>query len=257
MKLGVFAALLTLGAATQACGKPSAHAAPTTSAGASVSRPRIMIVGDSISAGPGCYKKYLVQELTSHRYTSFELVGEYQDDCGGGVRHSAVSCATAQQFSAPSFTTPSCAPGQTFPGLSTLVAKHRPDVLMLQLGVNDVWSGTPTGEILASYTKLVAQARTHNPRITVAIARIQQIRPDCSADDAVTRRAELLVDAVPAWAKAQNRAESAVLVADLWTGSDFSKAETTDCVHPNDAGARRMAKSWYEALRGILKPEPS
>jgi hypothetical protein len=254
MRLTVFVTLTALALAAPACGKPGARGA-VTNADTSAGKPRIMIVGDSISAGPGCYKKYLVQELASHRYTSFELVGEYDDDCGGGVRHSAVSCSTALQFTQPSFSVPSCAPGRTFPGLSGLVAKHRPDLIMLQLGVNDVWSATPTDEILASYTKLVAQARAQNPRVLLVVARIQKIRPDCSADDTVTRRAEALVAAVPTWARAQSRAESPVLVADLWTGSDFSKAETTDCVHPNDAGARRMAKSWYEALRGVLKPD--
>src|SRR5215204_865634 len=42
-----------------------------------VTLPRIMIVGDSISAGPGCYKKYLVQNLTANGITNYEFVGEY------------------------------------------------------------------------------------------------------------------------------------------------------------------------------------
>ncbi len=50
-----------------------------------VTKPRIMIVGDSISAGPGCYQKYLLQNLNDNGYSNFEFVGEYDDDCGGGV----------------------------------------------------------------------------------------------------------------------------------------------------------------------------
>ena len=34
-----------------------------------------MIVGDSISAGPGCYKKYLLQQLQAAGITNFEFVG--------------------------------------------------------------------------------------------------------------------------------------------------------------------------------------
>jgi hypothetical protein len=59
---------------------------------------------------------------------------------------------------------------------------------------------------------------------------------------------------VPAWAAQQSTADSPVFVADLWTNSDWTKAETIDCVHPNDVGAEKMGMNWYNALKGILKP---
>lgn len=218
---------------------------------AGVTKPRIMIVGDSISAGPGCYKKYLLQNLTSNGYSSFEFVGEYTDDCGGGVKHSAVSCSTADQYTMESFTLPNCFAGKTFPGLATLVATHKPDLLMMQLGVNDVWNSRPTDAILASYAKLIEQARAQNPNVVIVVAQIQKIRPDCT-NEAVTTAAQALVEALPAWAAAQKTATSPVFVADLWTNSDWAKAETNDCVHPNDVGAQRMGLNWYNALSGIL-----
>ena len=219
-----------------------------------VSKTRIMIVGDSISAGPGCYKKHLLQKLTENGYERLEFVGQYTDDCGGGVRHSAVSCSTTAQYTQAMFTMPNCAQGTSFPGLSTLMPAHNPDLVMLQLGVNDVWGNTPSATTLENYGKLVEQARAHNPSVVLVVAQIQKIRPDCGDDDSVQKRAEELVRAVPAWAQAQSTPQSPVFVADLWTSSDWSKAETTDCVHPNDAGARRMGDSWYNALKGILTP---
>jgi hypothetical protein len=212
-----------------------------------------MIVGDSISAGPGCYKKYLLQALTEHHFSNFEFVGEYADDCGSPVRHSAVSCSTAVHYTEPTFTMSNCFQGQSFPGLSTLMATHHPDLVLLQLGVNDVWGGSrSTAAIIDSYTQLVQQARAVNPHVVLVVAQIQKIRPDCSADTSVTDRAQALVNAVPGWAAKQSTPESPLFVADLWTNSDWSKAETTDCVHPNDVGAERMAKNWFDALRGIL-----
>ncbi len=222
---------------------------------ASVTKPRIMIVGDSISAGPGCYKKFLLKLLTDNHYSKFEFVGEYADDCGSAVRHSAVSCSTAEQFTHASFTLPNCARGKSFAGLSTLVKAHRPDLIMLQLGVNDVWAGKSADVILASYTTLLRQARDGNARVAVVVARIQKIRPDCSSDDKLTKLAQSLVDAVPAWASAHSTTRSPVFVADLWTNSDFSRAETTDCVHPNDLGAEKMGKNWFDALKTILTPD--
>jgi hypothetical protein len=41
-----------------------------------------------------------------------------------------------------------------------------------------------------------------------------------------------------------------LLVADLWTNSDPMAAD--DCVHPNDAGARRMGLNWFNALKDVL-----
>ncbi len=222
---------------------------------ASVTKPRIMIVGDSISAGPGCYKKYLLQNLNDNGYTNFEFVGEYTDDCGGGVRHSAVSCSTAEQYTQPTFMMPNCAQDTTFPGMSTLVTTHTPDLVMLQLGVNDVWGNKATSDILGNYAKLVQQARAQNPNVAIAVAQIHKIAPACTADDPVTVRAKELVDAVPAWAQQLSTAQSPLFVADLWTKSDWSKTETTDCVHPNELGAQHMGQNWYDALKGILKPD--
>jgi GDSL-like Lipase/Acylhydrolase family len=220
-----------------------------------VTKPKLMIVGDSISAGPGCYKKYLLQNLTANHYSRFEFVGEYVDDCGSSVRHSAVSCSTSEQYTQPTFMLPNCSQGKTFPGLSTLMAAHSPDLVMLQLGVNDVWGGRSTEQILASYEALVKQSRAQNPRVVLVVAQIQKIRPDCGSDDSVQKRAESLVMAVPAWASRLSTASSPIFVADLWTGSDWSMAETTDCVHPNDAGAQRMGMSWFKALSGILEQD--
>lgn len=262
-------ALFLACAAAPACGKSSTQAssnaaavsAAESSAGRAgvfplgVTKPRIMIVGDSISAGPGCYKKYLLENLIKNHYSHFEFVGEYSDDCGGSVRHSAVSCSTAEQYAQPSFSMPNCFQGKSFPGLSSLMTTHHPDLVMLQLGVNDLWQGQRTDAILSRYTRLVQQARAANPHVVLVVAQIQKIRPDCSSDDSITASAQALVNAVPAWAKQQSSASSPVFAADLWTNSDWSKSETLDCVHPNEVGAQRMGMNWFNALKGILSAD--
>lgn len=213
--------------------------------------PRIMIVGDSISAGPGCYKKYLLQELASNGFSHFEFVGQYADDCGGGVRHSAVSCSKSGDFTQDAFSLASCFPGETFPGMAALMASHDPDLVMLQLGVNDVWSGDASiPSILSNYTKLLEQARAHNPNVVFVVAQLHRIITNDCTNAASTSNAEALGTAIPGWAVQVSTRESPVLVADLWTNSDPSDSD--DCVHPNDAGARRMALNWFHALKGIL-----
>jgi lysophospholipase L1-like esterase len=229
-------------------GSESPGASPFPS---NVTRPRIMIVGDSISAGPGCYKKYLVEDLNANGYSSFDFVGEYTDDCGGGVMHSAVSCSTAEQYTQPTFTMPNCFQGTSFAGMSALVAEHQPDLVMLQLGVNDVWNARATDAILANFATLIEQARAQNPNVVIAVAQIQKIRPTSDANpDAVLARAEQLVMALPAWAEAQSQPASRVFVADLWTNSDTT--QTNDGVHPDDTGAQRMGENWFNALKNVL-----
>ncbi|MGC4087185.1 MAG: GDSL-type esterase/lipase family protein [Polyangiaceae bacterium] len=216
-----------------------------------VTKPKIMIVGDSISAGPGCYKKYLLQNLKDSGRTSYEFVGEYTDDCGGGVRHSAVSCSTSAQFTQPTFTVPNCNT-TVWAGMATLVQKHNPDLIMLQLGVNDVWSGNaPVDPILANYKTLIQQARAQNANVVVVVAQIHKIITNNCQNAASTSNAQQLVNAIPAWVQTVNTAQSRVLVADLWTNSDAHEAD--DCVHPNDAGAKRMGLNWFNALKDILK----
>ncbi len=239
-----------------AAGAGGAAAEPTGSSpfAASVTRPKIMIVGDSISAGPGCYKKYLLADLNANGYTNFDFVGQYTDDCGGGVMHSARSCTTALDYTQPTFTLRADCNGGTFPGLATLMTTFQPDLLMLQLGVNDVWNGLATDAILTNYATLLQQARAQNPSVVVAIAQIQQIRPTGDANaDAVFARAQALIEALPAWAQAQGQPTSPVFVADLWTNSDTT--QTMDGVHPTEEGAARMGQNWFEALRTILRPD--
>jgi hypothetical protein len=229
--------------------------AATTMAGSvfppSVTKPRIMIVGDSISAGPGCYKKYLVQNLKDNGITNYEFIGEYTDDCGGGVRHSAVSCSTAAQFTLESFTMSNCSVGTVFMGMTALVKKHNPDMIMIQLGVNDIWSGnTPVNSVLANYAKLVQQARAQNPNVVVLVAQIHKIKTEKCTNAASYTNAEALAKAVPDWTKTLTTASSPVLPADLWTNSDETQSD--DCVHPNDEGAKRMGLNWYNAIKSLL-----
>lgn len=217
----------------------------------SVTRPKIMIVGDSISAGPGCYKKYLDANLQESGITNYEFVGEYTDDCGGGIRHSAVSCSNTNNYTQTSFTLPNCFQGTTFPGLRQLMTNHNPDMLMVQLGVNDIWGGnTPVQNVLGNYTTLVEQARAHNPNIVVVLAQIHKVITDNCTNEASYQNAQALVEAVPGWAEQNTTVGSPIFVADLWTNSDANDAD--DCVHPNDTGSQRMAENWYNALVDLL-----
>ena len=80
-----------------------------------------------------------------------------------------------------------------------------------------------------------------------ALAQIMPLSPteyDCSECPA---RVTALNEMIPGWASSTTSAASPVLVVDQWSGFDVA-ADTVDGVHPNRAGAQKMADRWYPAL---------
>ncbi|ONK14099.1 SGNH/GDSL hydrolase family protein [Streptomyces sp. MP131-18] len=200
---------------------------------------RIMPLGDSITGSPGCWRALLWQDLTAAGHTGIDFVGtQAPQGCGfaydgeheghGGIL--ATNMADQNQL----------------PGW---LAQTSPDVVLMHLGTNDVWSNRSTDAILAAYTTLVGQMRAENPQVTVLAAQILPMAP--SSCGACGQRVIDLNAAIPGWAAELSTARSPVVVVDQWTG--FSTAtDTGDGVHPNDAGTRKIADRWFPALSGVL-----
>jgi lysophospholipase L1-like esterase len=215
-------------------------AAPALSAAAPI---RIMPLGDSITAGPGCWRAKLWHHLQTSGYTGIDFVGGVSD--GGGCNpgyaydfdheghggYSATGIADQNQ-------------------LPPWLDAARPDVVLMHLGTNDMWGGyIPLENKLTAYTKLVGQMRANNPRMTIIVAQIIPMSAaacaTCPADVAALDRA------IPGWAAGLTTAQSPIVVADLWTGFD-AVADNVDGVHPNDTGFQKMADAWYPALTRTL-----
>jgi lysophospholipase L1-like esterase len=126
----------------------------------------------------------------------------------------------------------------------------------MHIGTNDVWNKRPAATILGAYATLIGELRNVNPNVWVIVAQIIPVAPDdmtCSgcACPECPGLTETLNAAIPAWAAMQSSPSSPVLVVDHWTG--FSVVDdTTDRVHPNDSGARKMADAWYAALAPLF-----
>ena len=213
-----------------------------------VTRPKIMLLGDSLTGGPGCWKKLLRNKLEDNGITNFEFVGTRNDDCGGGVPHEGHSCALAQDFASQSYNN-QCSGTES--GLRPLLDRNKPDLVVMTLGTNDAWGVPGTSNILQRYAVLINQMRAFNPNMVIAVARIPKMRPD--GNQAVYNQVAELVAAVPAWAENLNQSNSPIFVADLWT--NFSLDDTTDGVHPNNnLGSQKVADNWYATLEKILNP---
>jgi lysophospholipase L1-like esterase len=236
-----FRSLLLAAALVAVAGVPAlTTAGPALSAATPT---RIMPLGDSITAGPGCWRAALWQRLQTTGHTGVDFVGgvsdgggcnpgySYDHDHEGHGGYSATGIAANDQ-------------------LPPWLAAARPDVVMMHLGTNDMWGGyLPLADKLAAFTKLVGQMRAQNPDVKIIVAQIIPM----SAAACATCPADVVAlnNAIPGWAAGLTTARSPIAVADLWTGYD-AVADNTDGVHPNSAGFQKMADRWYPVLARVL-----
>ena len=234
--LAAMAAVVCLGAALTV----AAPALTTPPAAAAAAEPvRIMPLGDSITGSPGCWRAILWNRLQAAGYTNIDFVGTLPTQ-GCGVAHDGdneghggiLGTNIADQNLLPPW-----------------LAATDPDIVLMHLGTNDVWSNRSPATILAAYGKMVDQMRAQNPRTIVLVAQIIPMNPSNCADCAA--RVVALNQAIPAWAAGKSTVESPVRVVDQFTG--FNPAtDTGDGVHPNDAGIQKMSDRWYPALAAAL-----
>ncbi|SHK58927.1 GDSL-type esterase/lipase family protein [Actinacidiphila paucisporea] len=233
--------LLAVGAVVALGGARAASAAPPAAAPAAAAPVRIMPLGDSITGSPGCWRALLWNQLQNAGYTNIDFVGTlpaqgcavpYDGDNEGHGGILATNIAAQNQ-------------------LPAWLSATSPDIVLMHLGTNDVWSNISPTQILAAFTKMVGQMRAANPNIKVLVAQIIPMNPPNCAECA--QRVIAFDQQIPAWAQSLSTAQSPVTVVDQWTG--FNDAtDTGDGVHPNDAGIVKMAARWYPPLAALLTP---
>jgi lysophospholipase L1-like esterase len=212
---------------------------PAASAAAPV---RIMPLGDSITAGPGCWRALLWDRLQRNGYTNIDFVGT---QVGGG-------CAVAHDGDHEGhsgFSATGIADQNQLPGW---LSATNPNIVLMHLGTNDLWGGTiSTTQILTAYSKLVDQMRANNPTMKIIVAQIIPMEPsNCTG---CAQRVVSLNNAIPGWAAGKTTAQSPITVVDQWTGFNAA-TDTFDGVHPVDSGFQKMSDRWYPALTSALGP---
>ncbi|HEU5425747.1 MAG TPA: cellulose binding domain-containing protein [Actinocrinis sp.] len=234
-----------------ALARPARSATPAGTA-ATTAPVKIMPLGDSITAGPGCWRAILWHDLQTNGYTNIDFVGSvpdggcnygytYDGDNEGHGGYSATGIAQNNQ-------------------LPAWLSAANPDIVLMHLGTNDMWGGSiPVSSVLAAYTTLIGQMRANNPNMKILVAQIIPMNPPscptCAAE------VQSLDQAIPGWAAGLTTAQSPIIVVDQWTGFDDATDTGGDGVHPNDAGFAKMAARWYpplaQVLSGIIPPPPS
>ncbi|MEV0459342.1 cellulose binding domain-containing protein [Catellatospora methionotrophica] len=212
-------------------------AAPTGSAAAVPTR--IMALGDSITGSPGCWRATLWNRLQSTGYTDIDMVGTLPTQ-GCGVAHDGDNEGHGGYLA-----TNIANQNQLVGWLSATL----PDVVLMHLGTNDVWSNLPSSQILTAFSKLVDQMRASNPAMRILVAKIIPMNPSGCAECGA--RVVSFNNAIPSWAAGKTTAQSPITVVDQWTSFNTA-TDTYDGVHPNAAGDQKMSDRWYPPLTAAL-----
>ncbi len=198
---------------------------------------RIMAVGDSITQGGGrtfaTYRLLLAEKLKAAGVRC-EFVGSRPTEGSATpLWHEAYGGKNAEYLASI---------------LEAKLKAHPADIVMLQAGHNHFIEEKPVAGIVAAHREMVATARRLNPKAIVFIA---QVIPSGK----LPKYAYIpdLNVALAALVKELHRPEQPVYLVDLATGFDPAADTIADRVHPNEAGAEKIARCWAEALPPCLR----
>jgi acyl-CoA thioesterase-1 len=136
--------------------------------------------------------------------------------------------------------------GTTDGGLERLPPhlKHRIDILILELGINDAFRGVPVDQIQNNLQQIIDKVKAKNPNARVVIAGIQL--PGHAVDDYVSAFDQMFADLT-----AKNRA---ALVPYLLEGvAGNPSLNLPDGIHPNAAGQKVLAENVWRVLEPVAR----
>jgi acyl-CoA thioesterase-1 len=182
---------------------------------------RILVLGDSLSDGLNlkrtqAYPALLINKLRGAGLNNFEL------------------------------TNASASGGTTEGGLRRLPPhlKHKIDIFILELGINDAFLGVPIEQISENLQAIIDQVKTRNPNVRLIIAGMQL--PNYSADDYVAAFGRMYVEVATR--------NHAALVPYLLEGVGGEPAlNLPDRIHPNAAGQMILAENVWRVLEPIAR----
>jgi acyl-CoA thioesterase-1 len=136
--------------------------------------------------------------------------------------------------------------GTTDGGLQRLPPhlKHRIDILILELGINDAFRALPIEQIRKNLQEIIDKVKARNPDARVVIAGMQL--PAYTADDYVSAFGQMYADLA-----AKNRA---ALVPYLLQGvAGDPSLNGPDGIHPNAAGQKILAENVWRVLEPVAR----
>src|ERR1700756_3698240 len=136
--------------------------------------------------------------------------------------------------------------GTTEGGLERLPPhlKHRIDIFVLELGINDAFRGLPIDRIENNLQRIIDKVKERNPNVRLIIAGMQL--PGYTADDYVSDFGKMFGDLA-----AKNRAALVPYLLDGVAGNP--SLNLVDGIHPNAAGQSILAENVWRVLEPVAR----
>jgi acyl-CoA thioesterase I len=143
-------------------------------------------------------------------------------------------------------TNASASGGTTQGGLERLPPhlKHRIDIFILELGINDAFRGLPVDQIQNNLQQIIDKVKARNPNVRVVIAGMQL--PNYGADDYVSAFDKMFADLATK--------NNAALIPYLLQGvAGDPSLNLSDGIHPNAAGQKILAENVWRVVEPIAR----
>jgi lysophospholipase L1-like esterase len=121
---------------------------------------------------------------------------------------------------------------------------HQPQIVLLQIGTNDMYSDASTAGAPSRMTALLNRITSTAPDAEVVVTTLPPL-----ADAAHNRRVQAFNEVLPGLVGSLAGAGRKVRLAD--TGSALIQGDLIDPFHPGYGAVSRAAARWYSALTGI------
>ncbi|GAA2722457.1 MULTISPECIES: FG-GAP-like repeat-containing protein [Streptomyces] len=223
---GVFVAGPAVAAASTA---PAATASPNAAPAWKVPRLKVMPLGDSITRGAGSstgsgYRAELRSRLAAHA-DNLQFVGSVQTN---GQNHEGHSGWMIDDLS---------------DNIEHWLADAKPNVVLLDIGTNDIDRDFHADEAPARLTDLVDRITTAAPDVTLLVS---SLVPNGTKDDpSRQQRVERYNKFVPQLVEERRKKGLHVGYVDMGA---VTKDDLVDNLHPNDAGYVKMAEAFYGGI---------
>jgi lysophospholipase L1-like esterase len=194
----------------------------------------ILPLGDSMTQGGKtfvCYRQVLIPDLAT-KGVSFEFIGPHKDATSA---HAGYGGRDTHYLA----------------GISTKIYRQYPaDIVMIHSGHNSFSKDKPVAGILQDTKAIIENIRKINPKVTLLLAQVipSGKLPKYSYIPKLNKGLEVL-------SKQLTEDRSKIILVNQADGFDWKTDTVDDKVHPNAAGAKKMAAKWMTALLPLLAEE--
>lgn len=216
---------------------------------------RIMPLGDSITDGVGStgggYRVELFRQavLGGHEIT---FVGRQANGPANGNIEGQTFPRNHEGYSGATIATGG---NQLANRVDAAIAANPPDIVLLHIGTNNVYQGLPA-DLPAQLGDLLDQITGDAPDALVVVAQITPMAESGAQFSFPNNAADEYNATIPAIVQERVDAGQHLLLVDMNEAFRAANANfvalLAEGLHPNDAGYRVMAGTWYDAIESVL-----